>query len=87
MRRGRRREAGRERGAGGVCVCVFEREGNRERGVWVCMGAKGAERLTRPHTQEGGGLAMVVTQKMVFQYVASVLARAQFAVEVLCHEL
>ena len=53
----------------------------------MCMGAKGAERLTRPHTQEGGGLAMVVTQKMLFQYVASVLARAQFAVEVLCHEL
>eukprot|EP00802_Teleaulax_amphioxeia_P027791 Tamp_29242.p1 GENE.Tamp_29242~~Tamp_29242.p1 ORF type:complete len:204 (-),score=28.61 Tamp_29242:89-700(-) len=31
--------------------------------------------------KEGGGLAMVVTQKMLFQYVASVLARAQFAVE------
>ena len=53
----------------------------------MCMGAKGAERLTRPHAQDGGGLAMVVTQKMLFQYVASVLARAQFAVEVLCHEL
>jgi len=38
--------------------------------------------LTRARTQEGGGMAMVVTQKMLFQYVASILSRAQFAVEV-----
>ena len=59
-----------------LCACVCMRKS-------ACGRVLARESwLTRARTQEGGGMAMVVTQKMLFQYVASILSRAQFAVEV-----
>jgi hypothetical protein len=60
-----------------MCVCARMYERVRADECWHAR-----EVLTRARTQEGGGMAMVVTQKMLFQYVASILSRAQFAVEV-----